>query len=956
MLEHLTRQRKSLTALICLTFLLSPLFSLWGAVVFGLVDWHEVVQVLKFGPLPAFLAIMLTLVAVYFWRFLNPLARQLGNDPYNISLAEVLRRRVTTYGVVYWGLFIFYSICQPAIYLYSAQKTGIIATATFGWNFVALQLTISILIGVPAYLLILDRLSQLARFTGVVKAQNRVYSKLLLLAGFLPILAYSLLLEYHWQKTGQLETSALVIWVVLTTVTAIIALLSANSLRRSLAPVERALQSSGAVTNQSLADLHACSVDEMGMLSQALGKVFQRLTDQESHIHAIIDNAAEGIIVTNENGLIDTFNLAAQNLFNYSSQEVRGKPLSWLINGMLEKDGSPKHLSGRYKVSGIKRDGCAIPVAVCVSGVIHAGKPEFIYLVNDLTETEAAFEKIQKAKTLYSDLVETAHDLVWSMDTNGNWSFLNNASAGLYGYKPDEMVGLPVSNFRHPDYAEQEQQAFANIYEGHDLYQFETVHLDRRGKEITLSLNARAQTDTDGNIIRITGTARDITVTKEYQRQLSYQAEHDALTGLYNRRFFQQELERVIARVARSAETAGLLYIDLDQFKYINDTLGHAAGDRLLIEISKLLSYHAREGDLLARFGGDEFTLLLYNIEAGNLEIVAENFRKHFDEYHFHDNGKGFNISCSIGATLLGEDIKTSEEAMSQADLACNIAKTRGRNCVNIYRPEDHDEEGMAEDMGWAARVKDMIENDRFILAYQPIVNTGTGETAAHEILLRMPTDDGQIILPGGFMPAAERFGLVHSLDNWMIGAVIECLGKLHRQGVHAHFSINLSDRAVDYPGLVNNIHQRLSEADVPAEYLAFEISETAIITNYTAAVALITQIKELGCFCTLDNFGAGLCSLGYLKDLPVDTIKIAGAVIHGVASNPVDRAMVESINNIAHILGKGTVAECVENEKTLETLAELGVDFVQGHHLGHPVQELDHVREAVSLQQSITR
>jgi len=954
----LEQTRKSLTLLIGLTFLLTPVVNLCGAVFFGLISWSDVNQLIKLGLTPAWLAVVLGAAMLYFWHFFDPLHHALAQNKDQRYLAALLHRRVQQFNLSYWGLFVFYSFTSPALYLYSLHNLPTVTPAAstgsgaFIWTFTGLQFTLSILIGMPAYLLATEKMSRLSQFTGLLRPQNSVHSRLLLLAGFLPTMSYALLLEYHWLITGKMEAATLLIWGALTTITVFITSHVSRSLRRSLQPVENALQSSGAVSNRSLASLKANSIDEVGFLTQTLGKVFQRLTDQETHIHAIIDNAAEGIIVTDDQGMIDTFNVAAQKLFGYDSQEVRGKPMSWLLHDMLEKDGSPRHLSGRYKVKAIRRDSSELSVSVCVSGVILSGKPVFIYLVTDISDMETALEKVQTAEALYRDLVETAHDLVWSMDANGCWSYLNTAAINLYGYPANEMIGQSVENFRHPAYAEHEKQAFDAIKQQQDLYQFETIHLDRHGKEIHLSFNARAQVDINGDIVRITGTARDITATHEYQRQLSYQAEHDALTGLYNRRFFQQELDRVIARVARSAETCGLLYVDLDQFKYINDTLGHAAGDRLLIELTKLLSGNTREGDLLARFGGDEFTVLLYDIEVQNLQIVAENFRKLFDDYHFHDEGNGFNVSISIGATLLDSNTQSSEEAMSHADIACNLAKTHGRNCVMVYQPDAQDEKGMAEDMGWAARVRDMLDNDRFILAYQPIMATHSQSVQDYELLLRMPTDDGQIILPGGFMPAAERFGLIHSLDQWMVKQAIQRLTQMHEQGIYAHFCINLSDRAIEDRTLIELIKSCLDETGMQAHFITFEISETAIITNLNAAHDFFGQLKALGCFCALDDFGSGFSSLSYLKDLPVDKIKIDGSVINNIASNPVDRALVQSINHIAHVMGKVTIAECVENDDTLDILRELGVDFVQGHLLGRPIQEMDLAQASQCVQQ----
>ena len=939
--EQLTRIRTHLSILITGTFLLTPIFGLWSAIHFGLTSWANVLEVMSYGAAPAFLAAMMTWVVLYFWYLSTPLFNQITQEDVTRTHAALLQRNINRYNRAYWGLFVIYSLGMPFIYIYSRGQVGFKTDSTFILHFFLLQLTISILIGMPAYLFALARLGKLAAYTGLLRVQSSLKSRVVLLVGFLPLLSYSLFIEQYWLKYGSLDKTTAVLWAVLSTVTIFVTLLTMRDLKQSLFPVEQALRSSGAVTHQALANLKPQSTDEIGYLTQTLARLFQRLSDQETHNRAIIDNAAEGIIVTNEAGEIDTFNLAAQNLFHYTSQEVRGKPLSWLIPEMLENDGSPRYLRGQHKVKGLQRNSEELSLSVSVGGALLSGKPVFIYLVDDESEREAALQNLQKAEAMYRDLVETAQDLVWSMDTEGHWIYVNNACVKLYGYTAEEMTGMHLREFQHPDYAEQDNKAFAEILSGKELFQFETVHRNRAGNDVHLSFNARAQKDENGNVVRVTGTARDITITKEYQRQLSYQAEHDALTGLHNRRFFQMELDRVIARASRSGSTYGLLYIDLDQFKYINDTLGHAAGDRLLIEVSKLLSRNTREGDLLSRFGGDEFTLLLYNIEEGHLETVAEHFRKLMDDFQFFDSGKAFNISCSIGATLIDSDTQSGEQAMSQADLACNVAKSHGRNCVSLYKPEDQDAEGMAEDMGWAARVKDMIDNDRFILAYQPIISARNGTVEDYEVLLRMPTDDGRIIMPGGFMPAAARFGLIHNIDQWQVRTSLIHLSELHQQGQATRLSVNLSDRAYEDKKLIPMIKQLLEATGLVPDTITFEISEAAIITNLSEASDFVRAIRDLGCHCALDDFGSAFCSFSYLKELPVDKLKIDGSVIRGVSSNAVDRVLAQSMIDIAHALGKQTIAESVEDENTLEVLKELGVDYVQGYYYGQPLSDI---------------
>ena len=413
------------------------------------------------------------------------------------------------------------------------------------------------------------------------------------------------------------------------------------------------------------------------------------------------------------------------------------------------------------------------------------------------------------------------------------------------------------------------------------------------------------------------------------------------MTGLANRRQFHQELERLLARLARSGGSCALLYIDLDQFKYINDTLGHAAGDRLLVEFSGQLRKHLREGDLFSRFGGDEFTVLLYNIQLEDVMRVAENLRALVENYRFFEDGNAYSISCSIGITLMDDTTQSVDECMAQADLACHLAKKQGRNRCYLYRAEDQDKEGMQADMGWAARVKETLENDRLQVVYQPIASVTDNAVYDYEVLIRMLSDDGQVILPGGFLPAAERFGLIHSVDRWMVVRAIDRLADLHRRGENVRFSVNLSARAFEDDTLLPLIRERISHTGLNPRLLTFEITETATISNLSSAIDFIRALKEIGCQFALDDFGSGFSSFTYLKHLPVDKLKIDGSFVQNLLRSPVDQAMVRSMNQVAHALGKLTIAEYVENEATLNLLREYGVDYAQGNFIGKPLASI---------------
>jgi diguanylate cyclase (GGDEF)-like protein len=381
-----------------------------------------------------------------------------------------------------------------------------------------------------------------------------------------------------------------------------------------------------------------------------------------------------------------------------------------------------------------------------------------------------------------------------------------------------------------------------------------------------------------------------------------------------------------------------LLYIDLDNFKFVNDTLGHLAGDRVLVEVTEMLSQRIRKSDLLARLGGDEFAILLYDVREDHVLQAAEAHRKMLADYAFKYNGKVINIGCTIGITLFGHEPTSKEDLLVQADVACHIAKRSGRNRVHLYEPEDQKNMTiMSEDMGWARRIKDAIEQDHFRLCCQPIMDMKTGETQRQEVLLRLQGEDGDIILPAGFLPSAERFGLMRAIDRWVVNHAIEALGKQLAKNPKLHYSINLSAESIGDVTMLETITNALQRFDVPPTAVTFEITETVAIAHLGTAVEFLTRLRNLGCQTALDDFGVGYSSFAYLKDLPVDYVKIDGSFVRDIPRDTLQHAMVRSMNDIAHAMGKQTIAEFVDCEDCLALLRKMGVDFVQGYYVGRP-------------------
>ena len=941
MLRHLLIVRRQVLLLILLTFLVTPVVGLGAAQMFGLISHANILQALRDGWLPLFMLVLVLWTGIHFYRFPRALI-QLAREQAEPQLGtDLLHNRLKAFPRHYWSLFLLYSLVTPVTLYFSIDPP---LTPVSYFHILSLLLACSILIGLPAYLLVIDRLGRLSSHFGCKSPQQGMQNRLLLLSGLVPLLGYTLLFQYYWLHRNSTDLNAVVVWTMLVALSVLATIFSIRSIRQSLRPVMNMLRHSGAITHDTLTHMRPASSDEIGYLTQTISQTFRKAVMQEERVRAVVDNAAEGIIVVDNEGLIEMFNHAAEAIFGYRAEAVRGKPVSWILPDLSDMNGMPVVHEGGHEINAMTMDGARIILDIRASEISAGESYRTVYLIDDITSQRMNEEKRRHAETRYRNLVETAHDLVWTMDAEGKWVYLNKASKDIYGHEPLEMFGRPVADFQVDEYREQENAAFRAAFEGRELYQFETVHRDKYGQHKHLSFNAKAQYDENGRVTRLTGTARDITEKKRIEQRLTYQAEHDVLTGLFNRVYFQQELERVIARVARNTAQCGLLYIDLDQFKYINDTLGHAAGDRLLVELARHFSRHVREGELLARFGGDEFTALLYDIDREALLSAADKFRMLLENYKFIHEGKSYSISCSIGAVLIDAASASADEALSQADIACNLAKSRGRNCVNIYDPDDiHRKDSMAEDMGWAERVRNMLENNRFTPAYQPIVDARSGRIHDYEVLMRMPCDDGQVILPGGFMPAAERFGLIHMLDRWMVESSIRRLHDLHRDGNDVRFSINLSGQAFGDDLLLPLIRRLLDETGLEPSLLTFEITETEAISNLEAATAFINQLNTIGCRFSLDDFGSGFCSFTYLKHLPVDALKIDGSFIRDIANSLIDQEMVRAMNQIAHALGKTTIAECVEDRRTMEILREVGVDYVQGNYLSQPLDDIPH-------------
>jgi len=422
--------------------------------------------------------------------------------------------------------------------------------------------------------------------------------------------------------------------------------------------------------------------------------------------------------------------------------------------------------------------------------------------------------------------------------------------------------------------------------------------------------------------------------------QLSYQASHDPLTGLINRREFEVRIERAITHAKAQSATHAVLYMDLDQFKIINDTCGHAAGDELLQHLGKILLSSVRKRDTLSRLGGDEFGMLLENCPLDKAVEIAKNLLHAIENFTFTWGEDSFQLGISIGVVPLDHIAASLAQALSAADSACYIAKESGRNQVQIAHLGDRRLQERHGQMQWVARLNEALENNRFTLYFQPIVPCASRrENGKHiEILLRMVNEDGSIVAPGSFLPAAEKYNLIASIDRWVIE---HAMGWLARESAVSQtpllVSINLSGQSIGDPTVLKFIIDQMEATGISPEQVCFEVTETAAIANITAATSFMLTLRGCGFKFSLDDFGSGLSSFTYLKKLPVDFLKIDGTFVRDITSDPIDRAMVRSINELGQLLGKETIAEFVETMEIAHELKKMGVNYAQGYAYSHP-------------------
>ncbi|MGO9753813.1 MAG: putative bifunctional diguanylate cyclase/phosphodiesterase [Solirubrobacteraceae bacterium] len=560
----------------------------------------------------------------------------------------------------------------------------------------------------------------------------------------------------------------------------------------------------------------------------------------------------------------------------------------------------------------------------------HGRLLEVVRAARDISTQKTQQARLLEATQRFERGFEHAPIGMALVGLDGRWLKVNRAMCAITGYPEPELLTMSFRDITHPDDIGQSLDGLRGGQAG-QTYTAEKRYLHADGHVIWVQLACSVVCDEQGSPQHFVTQTQDITEPKQFQQRLAHLADHDSLTELYNRRRFESELEHQLSRTHRYHETAAVLMLDLDHFKYLNDSLGHHVGDGVIAHTGQLLATRLRSSDVLARLGGDEYAVILPRVGATQAREVATELVSAIERNPFEHDGHRYALSASVGVVLLDHDTASAEDALVSADLAMHDAKQHGRNRVAVYSPETRQD--ILAGLSWSQRLKEALANEAFRLRAQPIVDLGTGETVILELLIRMCATDGELVPPGRFLHAATRFGYMPTIDRWVISEAAQLAGVTPGRCL----AVNLAATTIAEPGLVAYITDTLRAAGADPADLIFEVSESDVIANLEHARSVCQRLRALGARIALDDFGSGFCGFAYLKVLEVDLLKIDGQFVRELDSNRVDRLVIEAIVHVANGIEIPTVAEYVVNETVEQRVRELGVTYGQGFHLGKP-------------------
>lgn len=683
-----------------------------------------------------------------------------------------------------------------------------------------------------------------------------------------------------------------------------------------------------------------------------------QMQEREARARAenIVAVAHEGLVVLDSDHRVVAANPAFYETFQVDPEDTENRSLFELGNGQwdipqlheLLEEVLPENTA--FQDYEVEHDFPAIGRKTMLLNARHlqdkdGSRDQHIVLaITDITERKQAYTSaLVASEHRFRALYDDNPTMYFTVDKEGEVLSVNRFGAGKLGYEVDELIGESFFKLHREDVNQARTRVAECFEKPGEVYEWDTRIECKNATLMWVRENARAvqQNDAEPTVLVV---CEDITETRKLMRQVTYHATHDSLTSLENRREFELRLARVLETVLEEKTDNVLCYMDLDRFKAINDTCGHLAGDELLRQIGEVLRSNVRTRDTVARLGGDEFGVLMEHCNLVQGERVARDCRRAVENFRFRWEDKTFAIGVSVGVLAITPQFRYVADVLEAADSACYAAKLHGRNHVSVYNDGDAEMARRHSDMEWLTQISDALKRGGLQLSYQPIVSLtdASGGAVHYELLVRFQDDQGEETSAAQFLPTAERYDLAVKLDRWVTETALDWLEAHPAQLKSLSWcSINLSGQTLGDEDYLEFVKEKLSEGPVPPAKLCFEITETAAISNIASAIEFMRALKALGCLFALDDFGSGFSSFGYLKTLPVDFLKIDGSFVKDMDKEPVDYAMVKSLNEIGHVMGKKTIAEYVERESVLEKLREIGIDYAQGNAFGAP-QPLD--------------
>ncbi len=677
-------------------------------------------------------------------------------------------------------------------------------------------------------------------------------------------------------------------------------------------------------------------------------RAYESARESEERFRKGFDNAPIGMALTSPDGSYTSVNDALCELLGYSREELLERGFKDVnhpddvddsldaARRMREGEIDSYNAEKRY----VRADGEVVSTILSVSCVRDPDGEllHFFAQIQDITQRKRAEEELARSLSLVNATLESTADGLLVVNAQNEIAHFNEEFVRMWRMprkivesgEDEQAIGFVLDQLADPDaflskvaelYADPEATSY-------DILTFKDGRVFERYSQ---------PQQLDGQSVGRVWSFRDVTERQRFEDELQHLADHDALTGLHNRRRFEEELGREVARAARYHTVGAAILLDLDNFKYVNDTLGHNAGDQILIGVTTLLRDRLRRTDSVARLGGDEFAILLPETSKEEAEAVATDILARIREHGAMADGRSVSLTSSLGVALFDEHRTSGEEVLAAADLAMYEAKDGGRDRAVTFSPDSAAQAERRSRGTWIERIHRALDEDLFELHAQPILDLTTGKITQYEVLLRMIGEDGELIPPGAFLGVAERFGLVQSIDRWVVSHAISLMDDLLAKGEEVRLEVNLSGVSVDDRELPNVISRELDNSSVNPDNLVLEITETALISNMDQARRFAEILSRVGCRFALDDFGAGFGSHYYLKHLPLNYVKIDGDFIRNLPTSMTDQLMVKAMVQVAKGLGMKTIAEMVETPETILFLERYGVDYAQGFHIGRP-------------------